>query len=69
MEVDQAMQEYISCVNVLDPEGCTKVKRTIPEKSKLNTKTNLYYKLRDMFFLRFGIIRSTNIEDSVGQEQ
>lgn len=26
MEAEQAMQEYISCVNVLDPEGCTKVR-------------------------------------------
>lgn len=25
MEAEQAMQEYISCVNVLDPEGSTKV--------------------------------------------
>lgn len=25
MEPEQAMQEYISCVNILDPEGSTKV--------------------------------------------
>lgn len=25
MDAEQAMQEYISCVNVLDPEGVTKV--------------------------------------------
>lgn len=25
MEADQAMQEYIACINVLDPEGSTKV--------------------------------------------
>lgn len=31
MEADQAMQEYISCVNVLDPEGCTKVMTKISE--------------------------------------
>lgn len=29
MEAEQAMQEYISCVNVLDPEGSTKVNCTI----------------------------------------
>lgn len=29
MEPEQAMQEYISCVNVLDPEGSTKVNGTI----------------------------------------
>lgn len=29
MEAEQAMQEYISCVNVLDPEGSTKVNGTI----------------------------------------
>lgn len=29
MEAEQAMQEYISCVNVLDPEGSTKVKYAI----------------------------------------
>lgn len=28
MDQEQAMQEYISCVNILDPEGSTKV---IPE--------------------------------------
>lgn len=28
MEAEQAMQEYISCVNVLDPEGSTKVNGT-----------------------------------------
>ncbi|KAG8003679.1 Acyl-CoA-binding domain-containing protein 6 [Nibea albiflora] len=27
MDAEQAMQEYISCVNVLDPEGCTKERR------------------------------------------
>uniref|UniRef100_A0A3Q3XNV5 Acyl-CoA-binding domain-containing protein 6 n=1 Tax=Mola mola TaxID=94237 RepID=A0A3Q3XNV5_MOLML len=27
MEAEQAMQEYISCVNVLDPEGSTKERR------------------------------------------
>lgn len=27
MEAEQAMQEYISCVNVLDPEGTTKERR------------------------------------------
>lgn len=25
MEAEQAMQEYIACINVLDPEGSTKV--------------------------------------------
>lgn len=25
MEPEQAMQEYIACINVLDPEGSTKV--------------------------------------------
>lgn len=25
METEQAMQEYIACINVLDPEGSTKV--------------------------------------------
>lgn len=29
MEAEQAMQEYISCVNVLDPEGSTKVNGAI----------------------------------------
>ncbi|KAF7667818.1 hypothetical protein LDENG_00042950 [Lucifuga dentata] len=28
MEAAQAMREYVSCVNVLDPEGSNKVKRT-----------------------------------------
>lgn len=37
MEAEQAMQEYISCVNVLDPEGSTKVTETFYEK---NTKPN-----------------------------
>lgn len=35
MEAEQAMQEYISCVNVLDPEGSTKVKRTFCRESEL----------------------------------
>lgn len=25
MDAEQAMQEYIACINVLDPEGSTKV--------------------------------------------
>lgn len=29
MDAEQAMQEYISCVNVLDPEGSTKVRSHI----------------------------------------
>lgn len=35
MDAEQAMQEYISCVNVLDPEGNTKVMTTISEKLQL----------------------------------
>lgn len=35
MEAEQAMQEYISCVNVLDPEGSTKVKRIFCQHSEL----------------------------------
>ena len=29
MEAEQAMQEYISCVNVLDPEGSQRVIRLL----------------------------------------
>lgn len=36
MEAEQAMQEYISCVNVLDPEGSTKVKG-LNQRKHVNT--------------------------------
>ncbi|TNN89271.1 Acyl-CoA-binding domain-containing protein 6 [Liparis tanakae] len=46
MEADQAMQEYISCVNVLDPEGCTKILGHL-----LSLRTGFY--LHSLFALEF----------------
>jgi len=51
MEADQAMQEYISCVNVLDPEGYKKVIITIiSEMWKLIANSKFDYKLHCMVY-------------------
>lgn len=64
MEAEQAMQEYISCVNVLDPEGSTKVMRTICEKLIPNTNFDfiLLYVLH--YNIQLCIILNCNIVDS-----
>lgn len=69
MEAEQAMQEYISCINVLDPEGSTKVMRTFCEKSKLIPCMDLDYKLLYIvnYTIQHCVILNSNIMDGVNQ--
>lgn len=64
--MEQAMQEYISCINVLDPEGSTKVMRTFCKKSKLIPNTNLECKVLyiDNYTIQPCVILNCNIMDS-----
>ncbi|XP_006803331.1 acyl-CoA-binding domain-containing protein 6 [Neolamprologus brichardi] len=48
MDQEQAMQEYISCVNILDPEGSTKV---IPEKEGKNVHTRARLNIQSSLYL------------------
>lgn len=69
MEAEQAMQEYISCINVLDPEGSTKVMRTFCEKSKLIPYMSLDCKVLYIvnYTIQDCVILNLNIMDGVNQ--
>ncbi|XP_078115110.1 acyl-CoA-binding domain-containing protein 6 [Sander vitreus] len=66
MEADQAMQEYISCVNVLDPEGCTKERRQAERRTGFGgaTVSSLYQEemIREEDKNIFDYCRENNID-------
>lgn len=65
MESDQAMQEYISCVNVLDPEGCTKERRGAERRSGFGAAVSSLYQeemIREEDKNIFDFCRENNID-------
>ncbi|KAM6938681.1 acyl-CoA-binding domain-containing protein 6 [Lycodopsis pacificus] len=65
MEADQAMQEYISCVNVLDPEGCTKERRGAERRTGFGAAVSSLYQeemIREEDKNIFDYCRENNID-------
>ncbi|XP_034386480.1 acyl-CoA-binding domain-containing protein 6 isoform X2 [Cyclopterus lumpus] len=65
MEADQAMQDYISCVNVLDPEGCTKERRGAERRTGFGAAVSSLYQeemIREEDKNIFDYCRENNID-------